>query len=371
MATALRYPKGHQFRDGSDLAVAAGKLNYYRAGTSTALETYSDKDGLNANALTSGSIILDGAGRLQEAIYLGDVHDAKEVLATSGGVTVSPWPDDFIPRAQTLAPIDVGYAPPLTACLSLNQSNSPYTLAAADAGKTILASTSGGSLTVNLPPAASMTNGQGYWFLKETAANILTIAANGADLIGGFSQYKASIARQSFALVSNGAKWSALFDSDGGPGNLKWWPTSTCPEGRFECDGTAKSRTTYAELYAAIGTLYGAGDGSTTFNLPDLRGEFLRGYDNGRGVDAARVFASAQAGAVEDHTHFIASDEPSSTAADNISSIAKTKATTQSSDYNLCKGTVEATLGLTSGSSGSVAAETRPRNIAMLPTIKF
>ena len=51
------------------------------------------------------------------------------------------------------------------------------------------------------------------------------------------------------------------------------------------CDGSAVSRSTYAVLFAKIGVMYGAGNGSTTFNLPDYRGEFLRGQDAGAGVD--------------------------------------------------------------------------------------
>jgi microcystin-dependent protein len=51
--------------------------------------------------------------------------------------------------------------------------------------------------------------------------------------------------------------------------------------GWLKCNGAAVSRSTYAVLFAAIGTLYGAGDGTTTFNLPDYRGEFLRGLDDG------------------------------------------------------------------------------------------
>jgi microcystin-dependent protein len=57
------------------------------------------------------------------------------------------------------------------------------------------------------------------------------------------------------------------------------------PSGYVECDGSQLSRSSYSELYAAIGTMYGIGDGSTTFNLPDYRGQFLRGYDHGAGVD--------------------------------------------------------------------------------------
>ena len=51
------------------------------------------------------------------------------------------------------------------------------------------------------------------------------------------------------------------------------------------CDGSAVSRSEYPILFAKIGVIYGNGDGSTTFNLPDYRGTFLRGQDAGRGLD--------------------------------------------------------------------------------------
>jgi hypothetical protein len=56
------------------------------------------------------------------------------------------------------------------------------------------------------------------------------------------------------------------------PGMVAAYAGSSAPSGWLLCDGTAVSRTTYSALFAAIGTSYGAGDGSTTFNLPDLRG---------------------------------------------------------------------------------------------------
>lgn len=78
---------------------------------------------------------------------------------------------------------------------------------------------------------------------------------------------------------------------------------TVAPSGWLVCDGSAVARADYADLFSAIGTVYGAGDGSTTFNLPDLRGEFLRGLDSGRGVDADRALGSAQGEAYKSHTH--------------------------------------------------------------------
>ena len=70
------------------------------------------------------------------------------------------------------------------------------------------------------------------------------------------------------------------------------------------CDGIAVSRTNYAKLFAVIGTTYGAGDGSTTFNVPDLRGYFVRGLNTtATGVDPNRVNASKQTSDNLSHTH--------------------------------------------------------------------
>ncbi|MBX2831277.1 MAG: tail fiber protein [Rhodospirillales bacterium] len=78
--------------------------------------------------------------------------------------------------------------------------------------------------------------------------------------------------------------------------------TQTVPDGYLICDGSAISRTEYTELFGALGTVWGAGDGTSTFNIPDLRGEFMRGFDAGRGVDDGRVFGTQQEFAIENIT---------------------------------------------------------------------
>ena len=75
------------------------------------------------------------------------------------------------------------------------------------------------------------------------------------------------------------------------------------PAGWLKCNGQQISRTTYRALFLAIGTSFGAGDGFNTFNLPDLRGEFIRGWDEGRGADTGRVFGSWQADEFRSHNH--------------------------------------------------------------------
>jgi microcystin-dependent protein len=78
---------------------------------------------------------------------------------------------------------------------------------------------------------------------------------------------------------------------------------ATPPVGWLKCNGAAVSRTTYAALYAAIGTTYGTGDGSTTFNLPDMRGSFPRAWDDSKGVDTGRTIGSSQAANTPSHKH--------------------------------------------------------------------
>ncbi len=87
------------------------------------------------------------------------------------------------------------------------------------------------------------------------------------------------------------------------PGLVDYFATTTAPSGWLKANGAAISRTAYADLYAAIGERFGNGDGFTTFNLPDLRGDFLRAWDDGRGVDGGRELGSLQMGGIQSHAH--------------------------------------------------------------------
>ncbi len=78
---------------------------------------------------------------------------------------------------------------------------------------------------------------------------------------------------------------------------------TAAPPGWLKCNGAAVSRTAFAQLFAWLGTHYGAGDGATTFNLPDMRGLFPRAGDDGRGIDPHRVFGSYQEMMLHAHDH--------------------------------------------------------------------
>lgn len=103
-------------------------------------------------------------------------------------------------------------------------------------------------------------------------------------------------------LSSSGRSINKSIQQDEVVGEVAFFARTTPPSGWLKANGAAVSRTTYAALFAAIGTTFGAGDGRTTFNLPDLRGEFLRGLDDGRNIDRGRRLGTAQGDAIRNIT---------------------------------------------------------------------
>ncbi|WP_336347023.1 phage tail protein [Pseudomonas monsensis] len=113
-------------------------------------------------------------------------------------------------------------------------------------------------------------------------------------------QWNSSIAGGAWVMI---ASTGMIKQTGSDIGDIKTVATADAPKGWLKCNGAIVSRTQYAGLFAAIGTRFGVGDGSTTFALPDLRGEFVRGWDDGRKVDNARALGSTQAGQNASHTH--------------------------------------------------------------------
>lgn len=109
--------------------------------------------------------------------------------------------------------------------------------------------------------------------------------------------------------TGNTAYWSQFSGLAAGAdvGDVKAVATEQPPFGWLKCNGEVVSRTQYPALFEAIGTRFGAGNGSTTFGLPDLRGDFVRGWDDGRGVDTDRVLGSSQEEQLLSHSHMATS----------------------------------------------------------------
>lgn len=142
-------------------------------------------------------------------------------------------------------------------------------------------------------------------------------------------------------------------------GHVAFFARPSAPAGYLKANGALVSRTTYANLFSALGTNFGVGDGATTFALPDFRGEFLRGFDDSRGIDTGRVFGSWQADDVKNHNHSIVLDRGSTNGAAPSPYPIGTQ--TQNSSP-----TTTNIGGVTSG-----GVESRPRNIALLACIKY
>lgn len=151
-------------------------------------------------------------------------------------------------------------------------------------------------------------------------------------------------------------------------GEIIHFAGSTPPTGYLVANGQLVSRTTYAALFAAIGSTYGAGDGSTTFAVPDLRGEFVRGADGGRGVDAGRALGSAQTDAMQGHRHLFSWSN--TVQLSGGSGLQYDNVTTNTSMVGNGNRVLDATSDGVNGTPRT-GLETRPRNVAMLPCIAY
>jgi microcystin-dependent protein len=139
--------------------------------------------------------------------------------------------------------------------------------------------------------------------------------------------------------------------------------SETVPAGYLECNGAAVSRTAYADLFAVIGIAHGYGDNSTTFNLPDYRGRFLRGWAHGSTMDPDRNSRTAMntGGATGDHVGTVQDDQF------EWHKHAALVYTTPG-NMGLPAGSSTRTGGDTSGVGGN---ETRPTNANVMFCIKY
>ena len=176
-------------------------------------------------------------------------------------------------------------------------------------------------------------------------------------------------------------------------GSIQHFAMATAPNGWITCDGSAVSRTVkYNGLYAVISSTYGDGDGSTTFNLPDLRGKFIRVYDSSGLVDPLRTFGDSQVDAMEQHSHYSGIGtifEPDiwcGAGHTNTNSLPVTRSAqaqifgAQAAQYDgITSDLISSGVAMTAAGTGSNATtncklsstETRPRNIAMNICIKY
>lgn len=182
------------------------------------------------------------------------------------------------------------------------------------------------------------------WF-NDVQENICTVIEDAGIALekGDFTQLKLAIAAM---IAAGGAAFVPA-------GSTITFAAPAAPAGWLECDGAVVARATYPALFAAIGTVFNTGgETGAQFRLPDLRGEFVRGWDHGRGIDAGRALGSAQADELKAHTHSIPANSDQETGNGFVEDANGT-------------GTARTT---STGSTGG--AETRPRNVALMWIIK-
>jgi microcystin-dependent protein len=145
------------------------------------------------------------------------------------------------------------------------------------------------------------------WKIGNLAS--LLPAGNGVLVKTGSSFSLANGVNGDFLQVLSGSiQFNSTIPGGIPTGTVVPFASTTTPSGWILCDGGLYGRTSgdpspQPNLFSVIGTTYGAGDSLTTFAVPDLRGMFVRGFDDGRGIDPLRAFGSQQADALKSHNH--------------------------------------------------------------------
>ena len=230
-----------------------------------------------------------------------------------------------------------------------------------DAAMTIA---NGGAVTFSVAPSFPDNTVQ----TADVQDNAITLAkltglTRGSIIYGNASGDPTALPVGTGVLTGDGTDVSWAAGGSGVPeGTIIWHAANTPPSGYLKANGAAISRSTYATLFAVIGTTYGGGDGSSTFNVPDLRGEFARGWDDSRGIDSGRAFGSSQTDEFEAHYHLM-----------QASGGSQVNGGVTTYPFGMSYNSVYGTGAYDSKRSETVggASETRPRNIALLACIKF
>jgi hypothetical protein len=201
MATILSFLSGRQITNNNGAPQAGALVYHYQAGTTNNLTVYSNQAGTTPHAQP---VVCD-AGGFVPLIYVDDTSDWKIVVQTSGAVTLQTY--DNLPKA--VAEISAAnFAPPLLEWTQVTSAASPVALTAADAGKAYEANTTAGSIEFDLPSAASVGNGKGFWFKKTASANTMTLDPSGSETIDDSATSLAVTQQyQVIFIASNGAEW--------------------------------------------------------------------------------------------------------------------------------------------------------------------
>ncbi len=291
--------------DGAPLG--GGKVFVYDAGTTNPRDVFSD----NALTVAAANPVVADAGGYIEPRYIG-TGDYRIVITDANDMTIKTA--DNLTGALATAAFENDEATPVTPVI-VKSAN--YTVQAGDKGKVIHADATGANVTVTLLDATTAGDSFRVTVKHTGTANEVIVAASGGDTLDGVTSFTLDAQNEAITCVSDGANWSIVADAQifTAPlpvGVILPYGGTAAPNGWFLCDGSAISRTGNSALFAVIGTTFGAGDGSTTFNLPDMGGRVPAGKEasatrltsGGSGVDGATLGATGGS-----ETHALTVDE--------------------------------------------------------------
>jgi len=217
--------------------------------------------------------------------------------------------------------------------------------------------------TITNTPIRTFVSGETVTPTKLNELAQSTVALTAGTIVDADVSASAAIAASKLATSAQQALLPA--------GAVMPFAMNSAPAGWLAADGTAVSRSTYATLFAAISATHGSGDGSTTFNLPDLRGIFVRGsgsqtISGTENITYTKTFAAKEQDALQGHRH--ATSVTNGTLYGGSGAVAF-----GGSGGNFGAASVAVTNPTTDTTNGTprTASETRPANIALLYCIKF
>ena len=390
-----------QFFAASGIPLAGGLLYTYAAGTTTPSATYTDSSGGTAN---SNPIVLDARGEAN--VWLGA---ATYKFKLCDPTNTEIWTVDNISApTSALSPVLSG-----NVTVSSNSSGAALKVTQTGTGAIFVAQNSADpnlipfivnasnnvGIQTSAPGAALDVANNGAIWLSNSGVARSIISADGSN-----SYYSAEGAR-SIVLKANGttlftinttnatatipivlpadpttalqASTKQYVDTVMPSGMIMPFAGTSAPTSWLACNGAAISRSTYATLYNAIGTTWGTGDGSTTFNVPDLRGMFLRGTGtNATGSSSGAVGPSVGTYAADTylnhshtatstdsgHTHSINSTGPNGAGGGGLPGFGT------GTTYSTNTGTANITTTVATSTTGGT--ETKPKNYGVLYIIK-
>lgn len=220
MALTLMPLPTHQFFDSAGEPLAGGMLYTYQPSTLTPKNTYVDSTG---SAFNTNPIILDSAGRCK--VWLDGAYNIR--LYSAGGIL--QWSVDNVVSGD-----QVQFA---------TLQNNIDTISSQLDAKAPLSSPN--LFGVPTAPTANAVTSSTQIATTAFVHNVIDQGLTGITYVG----------------------------------MVAWFAMPSAPTGWLTCDGGAYNRTTYANLFALIGTTFGNGDGVNTFNVPDLRNKYITGWD--------------------------------------------------------------------------------------------